>query len=237
MNRTLLVTGASGGIAQAIIRSALPDWRVVAVSRKSEPATFMGQRWVQVESYDTSVLAVVMDETQPDALIHTVGSTLVGPMAGIGLSQFEALIHTNLFTAYAALQAFVAHLKSRRTPGSAVLFSSVVAQIGVAHHEAISAAKAAVEGLVRSSAASVSGAGIRINAIAPGLTETPLAQPLLASEAGRAAALKQYPLPGINQPKHIADAALWLSSDAAVRITGQTLAVDGGFTAIRPLVR
>ncbi len=237
--QTLLVTGATGGVGQAVLKAAQGDWKTVAISRQSMSEVDLDPscRWIQIHSYDAGYLNGLMSDIQPDALIHSVGSTLVGPMASISPEQFLGLLQTNLVCAYAVLQAFIAQLKARRVPGSAVLFSSVVAQIGVAHHEAISAAKAGIDGLVRSSAASSAASGIRINALAPGMTETPLTKPMLTSEASRAAAIKQYPLSGINQPDDLAQSALWLVSPAASRITGQILPVDGGFTAVRPLVR
>lgn len=113
----------------------------------------------------------------------------------------------------------------------------MVSRIGIANHEIISAAKAAVEGFARSAAASYASLGIRVNVIAPGLTETPLTSRMLSSEAGRIAAIKQYPLPDINHADDVAEMACWLISEQASRITGQIIAVDGGFSSVRPLVR
>jgi NAD(P)-dependent dehydrogenase (short-subunit alcohol dehydrogenase family) len=131
-------------------------------------------------------------------------------------------------------------LRQTASGGAAVLMSSVVARIGVSHHEAISAAKAGVEGLARSAAASYAALGLRINVVAPGLTDTPLSAGLTQQPEMRAAAARQYPLPhaqGVQTADDVAAVIDWLLSAQAGRITGQVLPVDGGFTAIRPLVR
>jgi NAD(P)-dependent dehydrogenase (short-subunit alcohol dehydrogenase family) len=115
--------------------------------------------------------------------------------------------------------------------------SSVVARIGVANHEAIAAAKAGVEGLTRSAAATYAPSRIRVNAVAPGIMDTPAVARIIGNDASRAGAAKQYPLPGIGSPADLARLMAWLLSDKAGWITGQVWAMDGGFSSIRPLVR
>jgi NAD(P)-dependent dehydrogenase (short-subunit alcohol dehydrogenase family) len=143
----------------------------------------------------------------------------------------------NADSAFFMLQAFVAHLRAAQRPGAAVLASSVVAQIGTPNHEAIAMAKGAVESLVRAAAATHAAHGIRVNAVAPGLTETPMTEGITRSPAMREGASKQYPLNGINTADDVARVVAWLLGDESARITGQVWAVDGGFTAIRPLVK
>jgi len=121
--------------------------------------------------------------------------------------------------------------------GAAVLASSVVARIGVANHEAIAAAKGGIEALARSAAATYAPLRLRVNVVAPGMTETPLTANMLKLDAMREGAGKQYPLGGVQSAAQVADTIAWLLSDAASRITGQVIAVDGGFTTVRPLVK
>ena len=135
------------------------------------------------------------------------------------------------------LQAWIEGLRASGQPGAAVLASSVVARIGVANHEAIAAAKGGVEALARSAAATYAAAGLRINVVAPGLTETPMTASMLRADAMREGAGKQYPLGGVQTAAQVADTIAWLLSDGAARITGQVIAVDGGFTTVRPLVK
>ena len=143
----------------------------------------------------------------------------------------------NLDSALFMLQAWIEALRTSGQPGAAVLVSSVVARIGVANHEAIAAAKDGVEALARSAAATYAAAGLRINVMAPGLTETPLIATMLRTDALREGAGKQYPLGGVQPTAQVADTIARLLSDGAARITGQVIAVDGGFTSVRPLVK
>jgi len=101
----------------------------------------------------------------------------------------------------------------------------------------IAAAKGGLEALVRSTAATYAAQGLRINAVAPGMTETPMTANMLKMPAMREGAARQYPLGGIQSAEQVADVMAFLLGDGAARLTGQVLAVDGGFTTVRPLVR
>lgn len=243
---TLLITGASGGIARALRGLAqTAGWTVVAATRDAARLADAGLPDAHVVQADVStpegaamVFAALAERGfPPDRLAHLAGSTLIAPFGRVKPEQYRAVMAANIDSAFYTLQAFVAALCARETPGAAVLASSVVAQTGTPNHEAIAAAKAAVEGLVRAAAASHAACGIRVNAVSPGLTETPMTAGITRNPAMREGAARQYPLAGINRAEDVAQAAWWLLSDAAARVTGQVWAVDGGFTAIRPLVR
>ena len=173
--------------------------------------------------------------TAPAALAHCVGSTLIAPLARTRADAWRELIRVNLDSAFFTLQAWVAALGGG--PGAAVFASSVVARIGVANHEAIAAAKGGVEALVRAAAATHAAQGLRVNAVAPGMTETPMTAGMLKLPAMREAAARQYPLGGVQAAADVADVMAWLIGPEAARLTGQIIAVDGGFTTIRPLVK
>lgn len=173
----------------------------------------------------------------PDALVHCVGSSLAAPLDRVSVQQYVDTISINLTSAIGMSRQFVSLLRRHQRKGSVVLFSSVVARIGIANHEVIAAAKAGIEGFALSAAASHASSGIRFNVIAPGLTETPLTRHLLSSEVARNAAERQYPITGVNSATDVAGLVCWLVSPAAERITAQVIAVDGGFSRIRPIVR
>ena len=240
-----LVTGARGGIgAEVVARLRTSGHRVAAVGRDLQTLS-------EVEA-DAHIAA---DTTTPEGataaiagcqaklggapalLAHCVGSTLIAPLHRTSMAQIREVLRVNLDSALFMLQAWIEGLRAAGQPGAAVLASSVVARIGVANHEAIAAAKGGVEALARSAAATYASAGLRINVVAPGLTETPMTASVLRVDAMRAGAGKQYPLGGVQTAAQVADVMAWLLSDAAARITGQVIAVDGGFTAVRPLVK
>ncbi len=117
--------------------------------------------------------------------------------------------------------------------GSIVLSSSTAGLIGLTNHEAIAAAKAAVIGLMRSAAASYATKGIRINAVAPGLTRTPLTQAITNNEIALKASTAFHPLGRIGEPEDVAAAILWLLSDESAFVTADVIAVDGGLSSIK----
>ena len=110
-----------------------------------------------------------------DGLVHAVGSIVLRPLHTLSIEEWRATLEINATSAFVVLKAVVTKMM-RRKRGSAVLFSTVAAKTGLQNHEAISAAKSAVEGLVRSAAISYARFGVRINAVAPALTRTPLSE-------------------------------------------------------------
>lgn len=246
MNNVALVTGAAGGVGQAVSRGlAEAGWVVVAVSRSAErlKAAFAADYEQVVADCSTasgvvSLFAQLADRgLQPTALAHCVGNIRLGAAHRMSEADFNDCLTANLFSAFHTLAGFAGALRGAGQPGAAVFVSSAAARIGTPNHEAVAAAKAGVEGLVRSAAATYASAGIRVNAVAPGLMETPASERLISVAAAREAAARQYPLPGIGQPDELAELMVWLLSDKAARVTGQVWALDGGFSTIRPLVK
>ena len=120
------------------------------------------------------------------------------------------------------------------TGGSIVLVSSAAAQKGMSNHEAIAAAKAGIEGLTRSAAATYANRGIRVNCVAPGLVETSLSQPILQNPAAREVSQRMHPLGRLGKVEDVANAIVWLLSPAQSWITGQVIGVDGGLANCLP---
>lgn len=243
--RIALVTGARGGIGRELVaRLRSGGHRVAAVGRDSKaladvPADAHIAADTTTAEGTAAAMAACRDQlgNTPSLLAHCVGSTLIAPLHRTSAAQIREVLRVNLDSALFVLQAWVEGLRATARPGAAVLVSSVVARIGVANHEAIAAAKGGIEALARSAAATYAPQGLRINAVAPGMTETPMTAGMLRVDAMREGAGKQYPLGGVQTAAQVAEVMAWLLSDAAARITGQVLAVDGGFTSVRPLVK
>jgi NAD(P)-dependent dehydrogenase (short-subunit alcohol dehydrogenase family) len=243
MTSIALITGASGGIGRALARQLhAQGCQVAAVGRDAGRLADV-QATVRIAADTTTpegaALAVAACQealgAAPTLLAHCVGSTLIAPLHRTRAEAYREVMRVNLDSAVFMLQAWLPALQGG--PGAAVFASSVVARIGVANHEAIAAAKGGVEALVRGAAATYAPQGLRVNAVAPGMTDTPMTAGMLKMPVMREGAAKQYPLGGVQTAEQVADAMAWLLSDGACRLTGQVLAVDGGFTTVRPLVR
>lgn len=243
MTSIVLITGASGGIGRALARQLhAQGLRVAVVGRDADrladvDAALRISADVTAPEGAAQAMALCKEAlgAAPSLLAHCVGSTLIAPLHRTRADAYRELMRVNLDSAFFMLQAWVAALAGG--PGAAVLASSVVARIGVANHEAIAAAKGGVEALVRSAAATYASQGLRINAVAPGMTETPMTANMLKMTAMREGAGRQYPLGGIQSAEQVADVMAFLLGDGSARLTGQIIAVDGGFTTVRPLVR
>lgn len=168
---------------------------------------------------------------QLDGFVYCPGSINLKPFARIKLSAFETDYQLQVLGAIKVLQAVLPRLKSVEQ-SSVVLFSTVAVQLGFNFHSQVAASKGAIEGLTRSLAAELAPA-IRINAIAPSLTDTPLAAKLLSSDDKKEANAQRHPLKKIGSPKNIAEMAAFLLSDKSSWMTGQILHVDGGMSSIK----
>lgn len=167
-----------------------------------------------------------------DGLVYCPGTINLKPFHRISLEDFKEEMEVNFFGAVRVLQACLRGLK-KSPQASVVMFSTVAVQTGMGFHAGISSAKGAVEGLVRSLAAEWASSGIRINAIAPSLTDTPLAKKILSSPEKMEASDKRHPLGRVGRPEDISEATLFLLSEKSSWVTGQVFHVDGGMSVIK----
>lgn len=168
-----------------------------------------------------------------NGLAYFPGSITLKPFHLLREKHFQDDLRINLLGAIKTIQRYLGNLKE--APGaSVVLMSTVAAQTGLPYHASVACAKGAVEGLTRSLAAELAPT-IRVNAVAPSLTDTPLASSLLNQPARRESAAERHPLKRVGSPDDVAAMVSFLLSDQASWITGQILHVDGGLSSVRLL--
>jgi NAD(P)-dependent dehydrogenase (short-subunit alcohol dehydrogenase family) len=167
-----------------------------------------------------------------DGLVYCPGTINLKPFHRISISDFQKEMDINFFGAVRVLQACLKGLK-KSDSASVVLFSTVAVQTGMGFHAGIAAAKGAIEGLSRSLAAEWAPSKIRVNAIAPSLTDTPLASNLLSTPEKKESSDKRHPLGRVGTPEDIAKAASYLLSEDSSWMTGQILHLDGGMSSLK----
>ncbi|MGB0166959.1 MAG: SDR family NAD(P)-dependent oxidoreductase, partial [Luteibaculum sp.] len=171
------------------------------------------------------------DLEQVDALIYAPGSINLKPIRSLKEDDFRADIELNLIGAVKAVRTYLKALKQGDNP-SILFFSTVAVVQGMPFHSSVAASKAAVEGFARSLAAELAPT-IRVNTIAPTVTDTPLASSLLRNEEAYEKLGARHPMKKVIMPEEIAALASFLLSDSAKNITGQTLGIDGGLSTIK----
>jgi NAD(P)-dependent dehydrogenase (short-subunit alcohol dehydrogenase family) len=225
----VLLVGGNSGIGLATARRLLSGGiPVLAAVRDPGPLVELGVPTQPFDALDPGPL-----ELPPvlGGLVYFPGSITLKPFHRLGAEDFLRDFRINCLGAAAAIQAALPALKAAAS-ASVVVFSSVAVAQGMPFHASVSAAKGALEGMARSLAAELAPA-IRVNVIAPSLTDTPLAAALLNSEAKREASAKRHPLQQLGRPEDVAGLVAFLLSDAARFISGQTIRPDGGLSSLR----
>lgn len=222
--KKVLIVGAGSGIGLALKELLKENSELTTISRNAS---------VEMDNVTHYQHDVLSDNPLPeidelDAIVYCPGSILLKPFHRIKMDEFRADWELNFAGAVKVLQAYYPALK-KSSSASVVLFSTVAAQKGMPFHASVAAAKAAIEGLTKSLAAEWA-PQIRVNAIAPSLTNTRLAEGLLNTEVKLQASRERHPLKRIGEPIDIASMAHYLISDKASWITGQILHIDGGMS-------
>ena len=227
--RHYLIVGGTRGIGAALATQLIAEGHHVTLWARN-PADVPGAQFFinnpAEKIPDLSGLPPVLD-----GLVYCPGSINLKPFGRLSVEDFLQDFQINVLGAVRTLQA-VAPLLKKSDHASVVLFSSVAATLGMPFHASIASSKAAIEGLVKSIAAEWAPA-IRVNGIAPSLTNTSLAEKLLNTPDKIDAAAKRHPLQKVGSPEEIAAMAAFLLSPQAAWITGQILHIDGGMSAIK----
>ncbi len=231
MSRFLVIAAASG-IGQATVKLLESAGHEVFTTARDH-GKITPDALLDATDFE-AVEQVFQQAGEIEGVVNCSGSLLLKAAHLTSKAQYQATIDASLTTAFATVRAAGKYLKNG---GSVVLVSSAAALEGLANHEAIAAAKAGIIGLTLAAAASYAGSKLRVNAVAPGLTETPLTQSLTANENSRKLSEAMHALGRLGQPADIARAIVFLLDPANSWITGQVLAVDGGLSRVRPRMK
>ncbi|UEG55088.1 SDR family oxidoreductase [Mucilaginibacter daejeonensis] len=231
--KNYLVAGASSSIASSLITSLTEQGaKVYAISRKRSDNWPEGIEFLEADpTKDIADINSFLPE-QLHGLVYCAGSINLKPFARVSDNDLMNDLEINALGAIRITRPVVRQLKA--AGGSSVVFiSSVAANTGMPYHTSIATAKGALEGFAIALAAELASQQIRVNVVAPSLTDTPLASNLLNSDDKKEASGKRHPLGRYGQPHDISSAIQFLLSDDSSWITGQTLAVDGGMGKLR----
>jgi 3-oxoacyl-[acyl-carrier protein] reductase len=225
--RKIVVIGGSKGIGKAIVTSLVGENKVINISRSDtlEPHQNLTHFSLNILTDDLPAIEEI------DSLIYCPGSINLKPIARLKLEDFREDFEINVIGAVKAIQHFLPSLKKGTKP-SILLFSTVAAKLGMPFHASIAAAKSAVEGLTKSLGAELA-PSIRVNAIAPTVTNTDLASKLLRNDRMKENITDRHPLKKYLQPQEVADMATFLISDKAASISGQIFELDCGIVSFK----
>lgn len=222
----LLIVGGSKGIGRAIIEKQVSLRTIHNLSRSSEELPS------SVQHYDIDILTDDLPAIEDiSSLVYCPGSILLKPISSLKLDDFRKDLEINLIGAVKTIQKYQRQLK-KMPNASITLFSTVAVAQGMPFHASVAAAKAAVEGLTRSLAAELA-PNVRVNCIAPTITQTSLAAPILRNEVAIEKMKERHPMKSILVAEEVAELASYLIGPHAKSITGQILHIDAGLSTLK----
>ncbi|QMU65960.1 MAG: SDR family oxidoreductase [Flavobacteriaceae bacterium] len=227
MSETIIV-GGSKGIGNAILKKLLEnDQKVISISR-----TFPDVSHVNATHYFCDVLEDILpDVTSADKLIYCPGNINLKPISRLSIDDFRNDFEINVLGAVKAIQKYLPVLKKGKHP-SILLFSTVASKLGMPFHASIATSKSGVEGLVKSLGAELAPT-IRINAIAPTITDTTMAAKILRNDKAIETIQQRHPLKKFLHPEEVADMATFLLSEKAGSMSGQIFEMDCGIVSFK----
>lgn len=223
--KTIVVVGGSSGIGKAIITKLKHTHKIINISRTA-PSNIEN-----IKHYACDVTKEELPELEEvHGLVYCPGSINLKSFSRLKLEDFQSDLDINVLGAIKTLKAYESSLAKNN--GSVVLFSTVASFLGMPYHASIATSKSAVEGLTKSLAAEYA-TKVRFNAIAPTVTDTPLAARLLRNEKQQESMQNRHPLKKYLKAEEVASLATYLLSDEASAITGQVIPVDAGIVSVK----
>jgi NAD(P)-dependent dehydrogenase (short-subunit alcohol dehydrogenase family) len=226
----IFIVGASSGIGLALAKQLMAENHQVYGTFNKTNASLEGTKFQFLNILDENPDFSFLPDTL-DGLVYCPGAVNLKPFTRITPEDFISDFQLQLVGAVKAIQACLPKLKNATNP-SIVLFSTVATQMGFNFHSLVASSKGAVEGLTRALAAEFA-PRIRVNCIAPSITDTPLAGTLLNTDEKKEANAQRHPLKKIGKPEDLAYLAAFLLSEKANWITGQVIHADGGMSSVK----
>lgn len=230
-DKTVFVTGATRGIGSAIVNAFRERGARVIGTRTKSTSEIGLDAYFQADFTDLKQIQACADfirENRPDVLINNAGINKNLPFLEIDSELFMRIQQVNVFAPFLLCQAAIPGMKEKGW-GRIVNISSIWSKISKQHRASYSSSKFALDGLTLSIATEFAGIGILANCVAPGFTNTELTHQMLGDK-GIEAILKTVPIGRLAEVGEIANLVLWLSSKENTYISGQNIAIDGGFT-------
>ncbi len=232
--RSILVTGAARGLGAVIATQAARNgYRVAAVDLDvgSDHVAVDGVAFYKASVTDeVDVVGVLDDFGTPDVVVNNAGIVRFGPLIDQTIDGFRAVVDVNLVGPFMVASAVARRLIDEERPGSIINITSMNGVAAGPNAGAYGASKAGLAMLTSQMALEWGGHGIRVNAVAPGLIDAGMSEPIYADPATRSARESKVPLGRLGTAADIADVVLFLASDAASYVHGQNIVVDGGVT-------
>jgi 3-oxoacyl-[acyl-carrier protein] reductase len=225
--KNILIIGGSKGIGFEILKQQLENNQVYNISRNAPEISHPN-----LKHFGLNVLTDNLPEIENlDVLIYCPGSINLKPISSLSIDDFRNDFEINVIGAVKTIQKYLPVLKKGTNP-SIVLFSTVAAKLGMPFHASIATAKAGIEGLVKSLGAELASV-VRINAIAPTITETSLAAGILRNDRMKENMMERHPMKNYLKPEEVASMANYLISENAKSISGQVFEMDYGIVTFK----
>lgn len=227
--KNILLIGGSYGIGLELAKELQNDNNVFIASRTSENLTGINVTHIpfdaSTDTIDTTILPSVID-----GLVYFPGSINLRPFKGLKIETFESDMQLNFFSMVKIVQNILPQLLASKQ-SSIVLFSTVAVKMGMPFHTSVAASKGAIEGFAKALAAEYA-PKLRVNVIAPSLTDTPLAEKFLSNDEKREKSAQRHPLKRFGKTEDISQMAEFLLDEKSSWITGQIFHVDGGMSTL-----
>ena len=224
--KTLVIIGGNSGIGEAIVNETIENYKIISISRNTPTITHANLTHITCDIFKDPLPEIAC----VNALVYCPGSIVLKPIQSLTENDFKLDFELNVLGAVKVIKQYLKSLKNAQN-AAILLFSSVATTKGMPYHASVAACKGAIEGLTKSLAAELA-PNIRVHAIAPTITDTPLASKILRNDTIKTTLSQKHPLKRYLAPKDVATLASFLISENSLAISGQIHKIDAGLVTI-----